>query len=699
MNKILGDPQRLAVVAKDFVEHYEKRIEEGSTVCGKAMFVCSSRQIAYDLYKQIIALRPEWEDERIKMVMTRSKDDEQLLYDLLGTDDDRKKLDLKFKDPKSDFKIAIVVDMWITGFDAPCLDTMYIDKPLQKHTLIQTISRVNRVYEGKDKGLVVDYLGIKSNMNNALKQYAGGGDLGENIETIEKSLTMVKDELDILKRLFAQFDYSKFTTGTPLEQLECLKRAAEFIQSTEKTQNLFMGHVKKMKSAFNICSNHDDITDEDRENIHFFTGVRSIIFKLTKGDAPDVTQMNRKVSQMLEKALQADRVEEVAQVNVNSKDLDLQSEDYMARLEKLDMPNTKVKLMEKLLRTVINEFKKVNKMKGVDFTKRLNSLVEKYNDRSDNAVFAQEVLDEVAKQTAELLKEVNKEKKSFKDLGISYEEKAFYDILKEIAHKFGFEYPEDKLLALSADVKKMIDDKSKYTDWANRTDIKAELQMDLILILAEHGYPPVPQDDVFKEIFEQAENFKKYEKAESEEKVSVDTDLSIPFNMIDALVPAVEKTTIEPLMAAEPDPANMIPLYSLRAACGYFIDGEMVDSEGYIDASGLGFKPNRDRHFAIHAKGRSMEPKINDGDICVFEWYKGGSREGDIVLTECPDVDPDTGCCYTIKKYHSEKVGTDGNWEHSKVELKPLNSDYDTIVLNDVDGYRTIGVFKGVIKL
>ena len=129
-----------------------------------------------------------------------------------------------------------------------------------------------------------------------------------------------------------------------------------------------------------------------------------------------------------------------------------------------------------------------------------------------------------------------------------------------------------------------------------------------------------------------------------------------------------------------------------------FIDGEMVDSEGDIDASGLGFKPNRDRHFAIHAKGRSMEPKINDGDICVFEWYKGGSREGDIVLTECPDVDPDTGCCYTIKKYHSEKVGTDGNWEHSKVELKPLNSDYESIVLNDLDGYRTIGVFKGVIK-
>lgn len=286
MNKILGDPKRLAAVAHDFVAHYEKRVEEGSTVCGKAMFVCSSRLIAYELYKQIIAIRPEWAAERLKMVMTRSNDDEQALYDLLGSDDDRKKLDIQFKDPESNFKIAIVVDMWITGFDAPCLDTMYVDKPLQKHTLIQTISRVNRVFEGKDKGLVVDYLGIKSNLNNALKQYAGGGDLGENVETIEQSLTLVKDELDILRRMFAHFDYTKFSTGTPLEQLECLKNAAEFIQSSEKTQNLFMGHVKKMKSAFNICTNHDDITDRDREDIHFFTGVRSIIFKLTKGTHP-----------------------------------------------------------------------------------------------------------------------------------------------------------------------------------------------------------------------------------------------------------------------------------------------------------------------------------------------------------------------------------------------------------------------------
>ena len=534
MDLILGDPERLETVAKDFVEHYEKRLEEGSTVCGKAMFVCSNRSIAYELYKQIVALRPHWVtqpakekeeyhdysmaaesaplygSDRIRLIMTRNKDDAPELYDLLGTDEDRKQAALDFKNPDSNFKVAIVVDMWITGFDVPCLDTMYIDKPLQRHTLVQTISRVNRVYEGKDKGLVVDYIGIKNNMNLALKQYADGEGIGLNVETIEQSVTMVKDELDILRRMFDKFDYSKFSSGSPLEQLECLKNAAEFVQSTEKGENLFMGHTKKLKSAYNLCSNNDEITERDREDIHFFTGVRAIIFKLTKGNAPDIAQMNQRVRQMIEEALQSDGVEEIAQVNADSKHLDVLSEDYMARLEKLKQPNTKVKLMERLLRTVITDFKKVNKMKGVDFTQRLNQLVMRYNDRSDNAVFAEEVLNEVAVQMAELLKEVNKEKKSFKELGITYEEKAFYDILKEIAHKFGFEYPEDKLLKLSAAVKAMVDDKSRYTDWANRSDIKAELQMDLILILAEHGYPPVPQDDVFKEIFEQAENFRKY---------------------------------------------------------------------------------------------------------------------------------------------------------------------------------------------
>ena len=540
MERILGDSDRLQAVAEDFVAHYEGRIAEGSTVEGKAMFVCSNRSIAYNLYKKIVALRPEWVEkpikrlaeqeeqyamaaepmsiygnstlplERIKLVMTRSKDDEKELYDLLGTDDERKRLDVQFKNPKSNFKIAIVVDMWITGFDVPCLDTMYIDKPLQQHTLVQTISRVNRVYPGKDKGLVVDYIGIKNNMNKALKRYATGDCCTDSVETIDQSIVMVKDELDILRRMFSKFDYSAFTQGTPMEQLECLNNGAEYIQSTKENETLFMGHSKKLKSAFNICCNSEEISSKERDNIHYFCGVRSIIYKLTKGETPDAAQMNKRVGKMIEEAILSEKVEEIIQIGNDINNLDLLSEEYMERLERLKYPNTKVKLMERLLKMVITDFKKVNKIKGIDFSKRLSELVDKYNDRRDSIVFADEVITEVANKMAELLREVNKEKQSFKDLGITYEEKAFYDILVAVAKQFGFDYPKDKAKDLATEVKKIVDDKSKYTDWAKRDDIKAELKMDLILVLAEYGYPPVTNDEVFKEIFEQAENFKRY---------------------------------------------------------------------------------------------------------------------------------------------------------------------------------------------
>ncbi len=531
MERILGDADRLQAVAEDFIAHYENRVAEGSTVEGKAMFVCANRTIAFDLYRKIIALRPEWVQlpepesvsegsdvgegqerpvEKIKLIMTRNKDDEPALYDLLGTDEDRRAYAEAFKKPKSNFKIALVVDMWTTGFDVDCLDTMYIDKPLQQHTLVQTISRVNRVYPGKDKGLVVDYIGIKNNMNIALRRYAQGDVGQDSVENVEQSITLVKDELDIIRRMFGEFDYSVFTIGTPLEQLDCLNRGAELMQRTKEQENLFMGHAKKLKSAFNLCSNSDQISDVEREEIHYFCGVRSVIYKLTMGESPDASQMNRRVSEMIEEAIQSEGVEEIIQIGNDRDNLDVLSEEYMERLNRLKLPNTKVKLMKRLLKTVITEFKKVNKVRGVDFSKRLNALVEKYNSRKDSAIFADEVLTEVANQMADLLKELNKEKKSFLDLGISYEEKAFYDILEAIAKQFGFEYPKDKMLQLAAAIKKIVEDKSKYTDWAARDDIKAELKMDLILVLAEYGYPPVTNDEVYKEILEQAENFKRY---------------------------------------------------------------------------------------------------------------------------------------------------------------------------------------------
>lgn len=531
MEVILGDPKRLKLLAQDFVEHYEMRVNEGASVKGKVMFVSSSRSIAYDLYKEIIALRPEWAEvrqsdgtsqlteaekrelkpiEKIKMVMTRDKDDNAILYNLLGTKDYRKELDRQFKQVNSNFKIAIVVDMWITGFDVPFLDTIYIDKPIQQHSLIQTISRVNRVYEGKEMGLVVDYLGIKSNMNIALAKYSKYG--GEEFDDIDKTVAIVKDQLDLLNRLFHKFDASKYYNGAPLEKLRCLNRAAEFVQMTEESEKRFMAIACKLRGAYDLSVTSEKITQQERDQIHFYFAVRSIVFKLTKSNAPDLAQMNARVTEMIHEALQSEGIEEIFKLDKKNPEgnTDIFSDEYMAKIEKIELPNTKIKLLQMLLKKAIDEFKKINKIKGVDFSKRLKRLIEIYNERKDFETFKSEVVDDLAEEFAKLFKDLQIERNSFTELGISFEEKAFYDILKAIAEKYKFPYPEEKLIALSKAVKVIVDDKAQYTDWSQRNDIKAELQVALILTLDEHGYPPFTQDEVYKEIFEQAENFKKY---------------------------------------------------------------------------------------------------------------------------------------------------------------------------------------------
>lgn len=530
MNAIIGDPTRLSTIAEDFVTHYEKRIAEGATVKGKAMFVCSNRQIAFELYKNIIDLRPEWgitkiaEDdieltekekkeikpmERIKMVMTRGKDDHADLYNLLGTKEDRKEFDRQFKNEKSNFKIAIVVDMWLTGFDVPFLDTMYIDKPIQRHNLIQTISRVNRKFEGKEKGLVVDYIGIKKQMNLALAQYSNAD--SQNIEDIEQSIVVVKDQLDLLNKLFHKFDTLKYFNGTPLDQLKSLNEAAEFIQLTKELEKRFMYIVKRLKSGYDICSGSGVFNDVERDLIHFYLAIRSIIFKLTKGEAPDAARMNNRVKQMLQEAIESNGVEEIFKLGDESQtEVDIFSDDYMAKIDKIKLPNTKIKLLQKLLLKAIDDVKKVNKITGIDFSKRLQFIVDKYNERKESDVLRSEVLEDFTDEIIDLYYALKKEKESFKDLGIDFEEKAFYDILKSLAIKYDFIYPEEKLISLAQKVKIVVDDKAKYTDWSKREDIKAELKVGLIILLAENGYPPVDRDEVYKEIFEQAENFKKY---------------------------------------------------------------------------------------------------------------------------------------------------------------------------------------------
>src|ERR1035437_962168 len=530
MNAILGDPKRLQSLAEDFVTHYENRVSEGATVKGKAMFVCSSREIAYAFYKNVIALRPEWNKiriaaegvvlsekdkreikpmERIKLIMTRSQDDPEEMYKLIGTKEQRKELDRQFKNEKSNFKIAIIVDMWLTGFDVPFLDTMYSNKTVQQHNLIQSISRVNRKYAGKNKGLVVDYIGIKKQMNLALAKYNKGDE--DNFEDIAESLIIVRNHLDLLAKLFHNFDSTKYFKGTTLQQLNNLNQAAEYVQLTKDIETRFMGFVKRLKAAYDICAGSEHLTQTERDYAHFYMAVRSIVFKLTKGNAPDTAQMNARVREMIKDALASDGVEEIFKLGDDQEsEQDIFDKDYLAKIDKIKLPNTKIKLLQQLLAKVIGEMKKVNRVKGIDFTKKMQALVERYNQRDENDILRSEVYEEVAEQLTNLIWEAHKEFSAGDELGIDFEEKAFYDILKDLCIKYDFTYPEDKLIELAKAVKLLVDGQSKFPDWNKRDDIKSALKVGLILLLDEFGYPPVERDEVYVEIFEQAENFKKY---------------------------------------------------------------------------------------------------------------------------------------------------------------------------------------------
>ena len=537
MAAIVGDDDVLNSVADYFIDHYETRVKEGSTVAGKCMFVCLNRPIAFKFYNILKTKRPEWFELKVapdgvelseqdkkelipmpmcQFVATRSKDDPQDMYDLLGTDAVRKTAAIQFKNIHSNFKIAIVVDLWLTGFDVPFLDTIYIDKPItQSHTIVQTVSRVNRSYAGKDSGLIVDFIGIKLGLLAALRTYT---DFREDLfdeDSVQAAIRIVRDQLEVLNAMMHGFDNKKYFTGTPGEKLQCLNEAAEFIQKTKDLEQRFMSNVLRLSKAFNLCNSGKDFTKYELDLIHYYKAVRSILFKLTKGDAPDTDTMNAHVQKMLEDAIKSEGVEEVfsTDTDMDSEAVDLFSDEYLTRISRIKLPNTKVKILAQLLKKKVNEFKKVNKIKAVTFEERLQAVLDNYNSRMSDADYVKSILDDVSEQLMELLQKLKEEQDSFNAMGIDYEEKAFYDILTAVAEKFQFEFPESENIELAKEIRAALRDKEKYADWANSAQIKALMQADIIIILAKHGYPPPPPEiyeKVYNDILEQAENFKKY---------------------------------------------------------------------------------------------------------------------------------------------------------------------------------------------
>lgn len=526
VTQILNHPDRIRKVAADIAEHFEKVVNTKPKIVQKAMIVCLNREHAFKVYQELAKIRPDWfvakktdrndlskqELEKLEalpkvnIVATRNKDDELEMYNLLGDSNHRKMLDTQFKNNNSNFQIAIVVDMWITGFDVPSLSVMYIDKPLQKHTLIQTISRVNRVFEGKDRGLIVDYIGIKRAMLEAVKKY--GNDQDSLIETLDVTLKIFRNQLSIINDLLTNFDGTDFYKGSPVERLLCLNRGAEYVQRSDEMEKRFMYHSRRMKLAYEIVYPSGELSDDEAETAQFYLAVRSIIYKQTKGTSPDTETMNKHVQTMIENAIASTGVEDI----INNEKLDLFDEGFIDELNQLGMPITKYNALLKLLGRAIDQYGRTNKVKAIEFSKRLEKVVDAYNNR-DKQIFVSAVtsdfIDSLSDEIMNILKDLRDDMESFKKLGITYEEKVFYDILIKVRDDHDFEYEDEKCIELAKAIKELVDDKSQYADWASREDIKSQLNMDLTILLYENGYPPQWNDEVFEQVLGQAENFKK----------------------------------------------------------------------------------------------------------------------------------------------------------------------------------------------
>lgn len=545
MEVIIGDEDVLERVARDIINDYKKRTEQTDRI-QKAMVTCIDREIAFRLYKKMRAIQPDWFEKKkalneelltteekgklnniafVNMVMTRDKDDEKELYNLLGDKDHRKMLDTEFKNERSNFRIAIVVDMWITGFDVPCLTMLYNDKPLSKHTLIQTISRVNRKYGDKEFGYVIDYIGIREEMKKAMKQY--GGEINSK-EDLDIAHGILKNELKILQDRMSKLDFTPFFGNDDLARLQFLQDAAEYIlaNSVEKKgevsfMKLFKEHVKRLRSAYNICNPAGILTKDEAMWSQCFMGICSFVIKMTATEH-DTISMNKHVERMVREAIVASGVERV--INAGEEE-NIFGDEFTDEVNDMKMPFTRFQLLCKLVAKAIRAYSRTNKVQAHHFQELLEKTIDEYNSR-DNLTFVNDVTGAVVKDVSsivadkvnglsdrliQIMKDLKTDSEKFKELGITFEEKAFYDVLVEVRDTHKFEYADERCIELAKKIKTLIDNTSIYADWLNNDNLKNKLASQLTFLIYKEGYPPEWDEEVFEKVLEQVENYKKYE--------------------------------------------------------------------------------------------------------------------------------------------------------------------------------------------
>ncbi len=501
LEAVVGADKRLALVARDIVEHFEKRLE---AMDGKAMIVCMSRRICVELYREIVKLRPQWEnsgdgadDEHgaLKVVMTGSASDPADWQPHIRNKPRRETLANRFRDPKDPFKLVLVRDMWLTGFDAPSLHTMYIDKPMRGHGLMQAIARVNRVFRDKPGGLVVDYLGLAQELKQALATYTESGGTGRTALDQDEAVAVMLEKYEVCTALFHGFDWGKWTTGTPAERLGLLPAAQEHILAQENGKERCVGAVRELSQAFALAVPHVEAM-RIRDDVAFFQAVQAVLAKRAPGDARPEEDIEHAVRQIISRAVAPEGVIDIfAAAGLAKPDISILSEEFLAEVRGMPQRNLAVELLEKLLKGELATRRRKNVVQARSFAEMLEQTIRRYQNR---AIEAAQVIEELIA----LAKDMREAHRRGEALKLSDDELAFYDALEtnDSAVKV---LGDDTLRTIAQELVKTV--RANVTiDWTLRENVRAQLRVLVKRILRRYGYPPDKQEKATETVLEQA---------------------------------------------------------------------------------------------------------------------------------------------------------------------------------------------------
>ena len=498
LEAVVGAENRLSQVAEDIVSHFEQRLE---VMHGKAMVVCMSRRICVDLYRELVHLRPDWEDQdddkgAIKVVMTGSASDPPDWQRHIRNKARREGLAQRFRDPDDSLQIVLVRDMWLTGFDAPSLHTLYVDKPMRGHGLMQAIARVNRVFKDKPGGLVVDYLGLAQDLKQALATYTQSGGTGHTAVDQAEAVAVMKEKYDVCRGLLHGFDRTVWTTGTPQQRLNLLPAAQEHILAQQDGKERFLNAVRELSQAFALSVPHAE-TLRIRDDVAFFQAVRAALSKQAATAARPQEELDFAVRQIISRAVVSEGVLDIfAAAGLDKPDISVLSDDFLAEVRDMPHRNLAVELLQKLLKGELSARRRKNLVQARSFAEMLEQSLLRYQNR---AIEAAQVIEELI----QLAREMRAANARGEQLGLSEDELAFYDALEtndSAVQVLG----DDTLRDIARDLVDTVR-RNVTIDWTHRESVRAYLRSRVRRILRKHGYPPDKQEKATQTVLEQAE--------------------------------------------------------------------------------------------------------------------------------------------------------------------------------------------------